>query len=346
MDLSPDDLRAIRQDRGETQEAFADYVNRAVGRRYDKSSVSRWERGLEAVPSIVRLFLQAEKARVAGTAPQDDAPALRLTRPVVIALANQKGGVGKTTSAINLGYAFAKAGYRTLIVDCDHQANATAGLGMDNFDLDQRGVTLAKPMLQDAPLETVVLEARDDIPLYLVPAGYGLAEADQVLATEIGGERILAEKLGEIGERFDFILLDCPPHLGAMTVNALSAATWVLLPTETEPWSTRGIPMMLRTIDRVRKRINPRLDVLGLLPTRYAPREVQHQDTLQELQDLFGGKFHLFTPIERGTQYGQAAAAGKPMLESFLRTKGAEAYAQLATEIVTLLQTRETGAAA
>ncbi|NKD77284.1 AAA family ATPase [Haematospirillum sp. H1815] len=331
MDLSADVLRDIRKRRGQTQAEFAAFLNKELSRNYSPPMISRWEQGKEPVPSIVRLFLVGSSATVQEPVCE---------QPLVLALANQKGGVAKTTSSINIAWALARAGHATLLVDFDHQSNATAGLGLNNYELDASGRTIASVMLDNLPVNDAVVRVRDDIPLFLLPGGSRLAEADLVLTREIGGEWVLKETLAPLAGRFSFIVIDCGPHLGPTTVNALTAADYVLIPSDPTPWSTRGIPLILRAIDRIRRRIRPGLEILGILPTRVDPRLVQDRETMQELHDIFGSAVPILDPVISTTYYNHAAAAGQPILELYPGARGVSVYVDLAENLIALAAAR------
>lgn len=332
MDLGSDVLRDIRKRRGQTQAEFAAFLNKELNRNYSPPMISRWEQGKEPVPSIVRLFLAGRSATTV------QAPVCE--RPLVLALANQKGGVAKTTSSINIAWALARAGHATLLVDFDHQSNATAGLGLNNYELDASGRTIASVMLDNLPVGDAVVRVRDDIPLFLLPGGSRLAEADLVLTREIGGEWVLKETLAPLAGRFSFIVIDCGPHLGPTTVNALTAADYVLIPSDPTPWSTRGIPLILRAIDRIRRRIRPGLEILGILPTRVDPRLVQDRETMQELHDIFGSAVPILDPVISTTYYNHAAAAGQPILELYPGARGVSVYVDIAEKLIALAVAR------
>lgn len=332
MQFSCDSLRAIRLERGETQEEFAEFLNHHLDRHYRKTRISRWEKGAEDIPQNVALFLMGRQT-------------MSKIKTTVIAIANQKGGVGKTTTAVNLGYALARAGYRSLVVDADPQANATVHLGLNPFELNQKGQTLYQVLLKDMPFGEIIKPVSEDAPLFLAPSSLTLAAADTELVAEPGGAFVLREKLQSIRDEFTFVIVDCPPHLGLLTVNALSAADQVLIPTQTELLSAMGIPLLLETIDKICRRSNPALRIFGILPTMYSPRQTQDKATLAELQQLYGSRTRIFPEVVRTTVYAQSAAAGRPTLEAAPQALGIEAYQTLAAELIAVVK-KQSGEAA
>ena len=227
----------------------------------------------------------------------------------IIALSNQKGGVGKTTSAINLGAALAAIGRRVLLVDIDPQASLTDALGIDASQLVQ---SIYDVLLGTVPLRTI-LQSR--FQLTVAPATIDLAAA-----------------LASVTSAFDEILIDCPPSLGLLTVNALTAADAVLIPVECHYMALRGLTQLVQSIEKIQRRANPRLTILGVLPTMYDPRTLHEQEVLGELQKLFPGK--VFPPIRRSIRFAETALAGKSMLVYDPTHVGAQAYRDLATEVL------------
>lgn len=339
-DLGPDELKSIRVGRGETQAEFAEYLNRNLDRSYNKTSICVWERGTEKIPQPVKVFLrtaaQAAAAQLANVPPPNG-------EAIVIAVANQKGGVGKTTTAVNLGYALAKAGHRTLLVDLDPQANATIHLGLDPFslELDAGGVkpqkTLYYVLLKDIPLADIVVPLSEDVPYYGAPASISLAAADAELMSQVGNSQVLLEKFEPIRGDYDFIIIDCPPQLGLLTVNALSAANWVLIPTQTEVLSSMGIPLLMETIKKILKRSNPGLRVLGILPTMHDAQLSDARANLKDLRATYENKMRVFPPIARTTSYAQSVAAGRVTLEALPNALGVDRYVTLAAEIMKMV---------
>lgn len=312
-------LAEFRKAMGMSQPQFAEWLNKKLNRRYDRNRISKMESGAEAVPAAVRLLTQR--------------PAV-LERTVVVAVANQKGGVGKTTTAVNLGYALAASGHETLIVDMDSQANATIHLGQNPLRLDEAQRTIYHVMLRRQPLAEVVVAVSDTAPLFLAPSSLSLAAAETELIAEPGSTQILAEKLKSLGGRFRFVVIDCAPQLGQLTMNALGAAHYVLVPTQTAALSMMGIPQLLSTIDKIQDRVNPGLSVFGILPTMFDSRTSQDKESLEELRALYGERYRIFPEVGQATIYPRSAAAGRITLEVSPDTRGMEIYVELAKALI------------
>jgi chromosome partitioning protein len=246
-------------------------------------------------------------------------------RAKVYAFANQKGGVGKTTTTVNLAACLAEAGERALVVDLDPQANATSGLGM------RANGASSYDLLDGAPLDEIARPTAFPN-LFLVPAKPELAGAVVELAGRAGADAYLAESLGR-AEAFDFVLLDCPPSLGPLTVNALAAADRVIVPVQAEYYALEGLAQLMRSINLVRARLNPRLAVGGVLITMSDGRTRLAADVEREVRAHFG-ELVFKTVVPRSVRIAEAPSHGLPVTHYDRRSAGAEAYWKVAMELV------------
>jgi chromosome partitioning protein len=243
----------------------------------------------------------------------------------IYAFANQKGGVGKTTTAINVAACLAEAGERAVVVDLDPQANATSGLGM------RANGTSTYDLLDGAPL-TELAKPTAFANLYLVPSRPELAGAAVELSNREGGDRFLADALRH-AEGFDFVLLDCPPSLGPLTVNALAAADRVIVPVQTEYYALEGLAQLVQSINLIKARLNPRLELAGVLLTMADSRTRLSADVEAEVRRHFGGLvFDAVVP--RSVRVAEAPSHGLPVTHYDRRSRGAEAYWKVAMELV------------
>ena len=245
----------------------------------------------------------------------------------VYAIANQKGGVGKTTTAVNVGACIAEAGYTTLLVDVDPQANATVGLGVPR----DRSPGLYEVLAGEAAVESALTEASVS-GLQVLPAGAGLAGANVELPRIDGFELRLRERLAPLRERFQYILLDCPPSLGPLTVSALVAADRVIVPVQTEYFALEGLAGLLDTLTLVRRDLNPRLTVAGMLLTMHDSRTRLGRDVEREVRAHFPDLV-FSTVIPRNVRVGEAPSYGLPVTHHDPHSAGAEAYFELAKEV-------------
>ena len=248
----------------------------------------------------------------------------------VIALCNQKGGVGKTTSTINLGAALAEAGRRVLLIDFDPQGALSVGLGVNPHELDLTVYNLL--MQRDVSIDEVLLKT--GVPgLDLLPGNIDLSAAEVQLVSEVAREQTLARVLAPVLGEYDIVLIDCQPSLGLLTVNALAASDGVIIPLECEYFALRGVALLMDTIYRVQERINPRLEVEGILATMYDARTLHGREVLARVVDAFGDKvFH--TVIARTIRFPETTVAGEPITTYASSSTGAAAYRQLAREVL------------
>lgn len=249
----------------------------------------------------------------------------------VIAVLNQKGGVGKTTTAINVGAYLAKAGKSVLIVDFDPQGNATSGLGLNKQDYE---VTSLEVLLGTATLDSGVRES--SVPgLFVLPANASLATAEVELVSKLQRELSLQSALGHVD--YDFVLIDCPPSLGLLTVNALSAARWLLIPVQAEYYALEGLSQLLSVMQQVRQGLNTQLELLGVAVTMFDSRTSLSEQVYGELKKYFDGK--LFdTIVPRNVRLAEAPSFGKPIMDHDKWSKGARAYKQLSKELLKRLK--------
>ncbi len=251
-------------------------------------------------------------------------------RAWVIAVANQKGGVAKTTTVGSLGAALAERGQRVLLVDLDPQACLTFSLGLDPETIEQ---SVHQVLLGEVPAADVVVATDDGVDL--LPATIELATAEQLLLLRTGREKLLKTGLAPLLRRYDVIMLDCPPSLGVLTTSALTAANGVLIPLQCETLSHRGVGQLLDTIHDVKRMINRRLRVLGVLPTLYDARTNHGRLVLQRIGDDYGVTV-LEPPIPKSVRFAEAPALGRSVLATAGRSKGATAYRAVAGHLLAL----------
>lgn len=255
----------------------------------------------------------------------------RSTAPAqILAMCNQKGGVGKTTTTINLGAALVEEGRRVLLVDFDPQGSLTVGLGYNAHEIEQsvyHALMDSEVSLKDVIVPTTTTG------LDLVPANIDLSAAEMRLVSEVGREQALARVLREVARDYDVILVDCQPSLGLLTVNALTAAHGVIIPLECEYFALRGVALLTETIEKVRERTNFDLRIVGLLGTMYDSRTLHGREVLRTLVDGWGDLvFH--TVIRRTVKFSDSTVAGEPITSYAPTSPGADSYRQLAREVL------------
>ncbi|GGC61410.1 ParA family protein [Hoyosella rhizosphaerae] len=248
----------------------------------------------------------------------------------VLSLCNQKGGVGKTTSTINLGAALADYGRRVLLVDLDPQGALSAGLGVAHHDLDQTVYNLlVEPR---ASIEDVIMRTRVD-GMDLLPSNIDLSAAEIQLVNEVGREQTLFRALHPVLDRYDYVLIDCQPSLGLLTVNALACSDGVMIPMECEYFSLRGLALLNDTVHKVQERLNPRLQMAGILVTMFDSRTLHARDVMNRVVEVFGDLvFH--TTINRTVRFPETSVAGEPITSWAPKSAGAVAYRALARELI------------
>ncbi|MGW0044655.1 ParA family protein [Rhodococcus sp. NPDC003348] len=248
----------------------------------------------------------------------------------VIAMCNQKGGVGKTTSTINLGASLAEYGRRVLLVDLDPQGALSAGLGVAHHDLD---LTVHNLLVdRKVSIDDVLMRTRVD-GLDLLPSNIDLSAAEIQLVTEVGREQTLGRALYPVLDRYDYILIDCQPSLGLLTVNALACAEGVIIPMECEYFSLRGLALLNDTVEKVRDRLNPRLQMSGIVVTMFDARTLHAREVMTRVVEVFGDLVY-DTVVNRTVRFPETSVAGEPITTWAPKSGGAQAYRALAREVI------------
>jgi len=262
--------------------------------------------------------------------PDEEPEPARVVRPLprILAIANQKGGVGKTTTAVNLGAALAELGYRVLVVDLDPQGNATTGLGINSRNLD---ATLYDVLLHDVPIDDAI-EPTSLRNLFVVPATIDLAGAEIELVPVFSRELRLRRALEEVADDFDFTLIDCPPSLGLLTVNGLAAATEVVVPIQCEYYALEGLGQLLRNVKLVQTNLNPPLEVSTIVMTMYDGRTRLAEQVVSEVREHFGARV-CRNVVPRNVRLSEAPSFGQPIIVFDSASRGALAYRELAKEV-------------
>ncbi len=248
----------------------------------------------------------------------------------VISMVNQKGGVGKTTSTVSLGAALAGYGRKVLLVDFDPQGALSVALGMNPNEMDLSIYNLLTQ--NDCHVGDVILTTRVEN-LDLIPSNIDLSAAEVQLVSEVGREYALQRALAPVIDEYDFILIDCQPSLGLLTLNSLTASTEVIIPMATEYFALRGVALLKDTIDKVTSRLNPTLRIVGVLPTMHDPRTLHSREVLESVTGAFGDTVFT-TTINRTIKFPDSAVAGEPITTFAASSTGAEAYRRLAREVL------------
>ncbi len=256
-----------------------------------------------------------------------------VTTAHVIAFANQKGGVAKTTTTLNLAVAFRERGFRVLAIDLDPQSNLTMSQGMNPDDIER---SMFDVLVHRLPIQEVIHQAEVD----LAVSSIDLAGAELALSSLIGRERALEKALAPIRDQYDYVLIDTPPSLGLLTINALVAANGVIVPVQCEYLSLRGLVQLQATLEMIRENLNPEVDVMGILPTMFDRRTLHAREAIEILRENFGDLV-FNTRIRKTIRYAEAPVKGQSVLQYDPRSEAAEMYRDLAKEVLNGAKARQ-----
>ena len=332
-------LREIRLGLRLSQGELKDELNRQLGRSYDKPKISRWENEREPIPDDVGNILASMSSKQHAMAR-------------VLVLSNQKGGVGKTTSALNLAYALSQFGRRVLLVDMDPQATATAGLLAGGaMEIYRQKRTSAQLILSGRPAAEIIIHQDEliqgrKVPFDLIASHIDLAETDG--RREPGFDAALREVLDPLRRTYDWIVIDAPPNLGMLTWMSLAAGDDAIVPVRTEPYDTMGVGLIVGTIGKIQRRLNPALRLSGILPTQYGPRKFVDREVLTHLVTIMRDRAPVLEPVPVSAIFGHAARVGRIALEASPTAAAVAVYARLAHALdmrlplpVAILETEE-----
>lgn len=322
--MNGSELRNVREELGMTQNDLKEALYAALGTSCDKTRISRWENDRERIPrdvvSVLEQLLEIRKQQVK-----------------ILAFANQKGGVGKTTSALNVAAALRRNGLRVLVIDLDPQASASDWvLQGQALECWRNGKSIYHALLKDVPLKDCIIpaapEGEDGAGIFdMIPSHIQLAEADG--HREPGFEYGLSEALATISNDYDFVVIDAPPNLGLLTYMALVAADKVFVPVQTEPPDAMGVALLLDTVSKIQRRLNSRLRVGGILPTRFNSRQAVDREVLYYLIEHISQKAPILEPVPESSVFGNAAWAARVAVEASPKTKAVRPYLRLAASL-------------
>ena len=247
----------------------------------------------------------------------------------VIAVINQKGGVGKSTTVINLSACLGENKKKVLVIDFDPQGNSTSGYGIEKEELEH---DIYDVILHDYPIEDAIMETSEPN-VFIVPATIQLATAEIELVTAMARESVLKDAVNKVKDEFDYVLIDCPPSLGLLTINALIAANSLLIPIQCEYYALEGVAKLLESMQMVKRRMNPDLEIFGVLMTMFDSRTTLSKQVVDEVQEYFGKKMFK-TIIPRNVKVSEAPSHGMPVVQYARVSKGSLAYMKLAKEVV------------
>ena len=301
--------------------------DRTIRNPHETAQVMTPRPAVVADPAEVNSPGQADTATVSSTEITGPSPFAR-PLPRTIAIANQKGGVGKTTTAVNLGACLAELGYRTLVVDLDPQGNASTGLGINIRDLQ---ASMYDVILNDLPIEDCI-EATAVRNLFCAPAALDLAGAEIELVPAFSREMRLRRALDSVRDDYEFVLVDCPPSLGLLTVNGLAAASEVVVPIQCEYYALEGLGQLLRNVQLVQRNLNPRLELSAMVLVMYDARTKLADQVVHEVRDHFGEKV-CNSIVPRTVRLSEAPSFGQPIITFDPTSRGSIAYRSLAMEV-------------
>ena len=310
--MRPEDLLAPKPERQDDAESGTDDAKSGAGAEGEKDSGKR-ETEVKHEPTV--------EVKANPEEPKNDGPAK------VIAFANQKGGVAKTTTALNLAVAFKESGHRVLAVDMDPQGNLTMSQGVDPDKVER---SMFDVLVHRIPMREVIVEREIDVAV----ASIDLAGAEIAMSTQIGRERSLQKGLDAVKEDYDFVCIDTPPSLGLLTVNALTAADKVIVPVQCEYLSMRGLVQLQNTLQMIRENLNPGVEIEGILPTMLDSRTVHAKEAVEILEENFGDLVFK-SRIRKAIKFAEAPVRGTSVLKYDPNGKAAGAYRELAKEVLT-----------